>query len=46
MSAAAGGANVYGHLPTWSNAEGRSGLAVKCTRLLCRVFKHLYDMLG
>ena len=22
-----------GHLPTWSKVEGRSGMAVKCTRL-------------
>jgi len=34
MSAAAGGANVMGHLPTWSKAEGHSGLVVNCTRLL------------
>jgi hypothetical protein len=26
--------NDKGHLPTWSKAEGRSGMAVKCTQLL------------
>jgi len=27
-------ANVQGHLPTRRKPEGRSGMAVKCTRLL------------
>jgi len=47
--------NAQVHLPLWSAclptgkpAEYLSacGRAVKCTRLLCRVFKHFYDMLG